>query len=146
LAADIDATKRSAALAAGAAEVFDPADPEARKAVLKATRGVLAAVDFVGSESSLKLATGVLGTGGKAVVVGLIGGTLTMPIAMFPIKGIAIEGTLTGTLAEAHEMLAIAKAGRVPSIPITERPLEAAQQSLDDLRHGRIVGRVILTP
>jgi hypothetical protein len=29
-------------------------------------------------------------------------------------------------------------------VPITERPLSAAQASLDDLRQGRIVGRVVL--
>src|SRR5262249_22124432 len=47
--ADIDAGKRDAALAAGAAAAFDPADPNARKAVLAATGGVYGVCDFVGS-------------------------------------------------------------------------------------------------
>src|SRR4029077_20903901 len=50
LVADIDAGKRNAALAAGAAGAFDPADPGVRKAVLAATAGgVYAVADFVGS-------------------------------------------------------------------------------------------------
>ena len=66
--ADIDAGKREAALAAGAAGAFDPADPGARKAVLAATGGVLGTCDFVGSNASLAFATGVLARGGKIVV------------------------------------------------------------------------------
>ena len=77
--ADIDAAKRDAALAAGAAAAFDPADPQARKAIMAATGGgVMAACDFVGSEKSLAFATGVLARGGKVVVTGLLGGTFAI--------------------------------------------------------------------
>src|SRR5262249_37760477 len=58
--ADIDAAKRNAALAAGAARAYDPADPGARKALMAATGGVYAACDFVGSERSLQFATSAL--------------------------------------------------------------------------------------
>ena len=143
--AEIDAKRREAALAAGAAAAYDPADPAARKAVLKSTGGVLGAVDFVGSDGSLAFALGAIARGGKVVVTGLIGGTFTTPIAMFALRAMTIEGTLTGTLAEANEMMALARAGKVPPVPIAERPLSAAQQTLDDLRQGRVVGRVVLT-
>lgn len=146
LVADIDAGKRAAALAAGAAAAFDPADPAARKAILAATGGVFAACDFVGSDRSLQFALGALAKGGKVVVTGLIGGTYSTPIAMFPLRAMTIEGTLVGRLDEAREMLALARAGKVAPVPIAERPLAAAQASLDDLRNGRIVGRVVLTP
>jgi alcohol dehydrogenase, propanol-preferring len=145
LAADIDAAKREAALAAGAAAAFDPADPAARKAILAATGGVFAACDFVGSDRSLQFALGALAKGGKVVVTGLIGGTYSTPIAMFPLRAMTIEGTLVGRLDEAREMLALARAGKVTPVPIAERPLGAGQASLDDLRNGRIVGRVVLT-
>jgi alcohol dehydrogenase len=144
--ADIDAAKREAALKGGACAAYDPADPAARKALLKATGGVFGVVDFAGTDGSLSFASGALAKGGKVVVTGLIGGTFTTPIAMFPLKAMTIEGTMTGTLAEAEEMMALARAGKVPAVPIIERPLSAAQASLDDLRHGRIVGRVVLAP
>jgi propanol-preferring alcohol dehydrogenase len=146
LVAEIDPAKREAALAAGAAAAFDPADPAARKAILASTGGVFAACDFVGSDRSLQFALGALAKGGKVVVTGLIGGTYSTPIAMFPLRAMTIEGTLVGRLDEAREMLALARAGKVAPVPIAERPLGAAQASLDDLRNGRIVGRVVLTP
>jgi alcohol dehydrogenase, propanol-preferring len=145
LVADIDATKRAAALAAGAAAAFDPADPAARKAVLAATGGVHAACDFVGSEASLAFATGVLAKGGKVVVTGLLGGAFSTAVAMFPMKAMTIEGTLTGTLGEAQELLALVRGGTAVPVPISERPLSQAQSALDDLRAGRVVGRVVLT-
>jgi len=143
--ADIDPKKREAALQAGAAAAYDPADPNARKALTKATGGVYGAVDFVGSDGSLAFAAGALAKGGKAVITGLLGGTYTTPIAMFPLRVFTLEGTMTGTLDEAIEMMALARAGKIPPVPVIERPLAAAQASLDDLRQGRIVGRVVLT-
>jgi D-arabinose 1-dehydrogenase-like Zn-dependent alcohol dehydrogenase len=56
-----------------------------------------------------------------------------------------IEGVLTGTLAEAEELMALARSGQAPSIPMTERDFTQAQAALDDLRAGRVVGRVVLT-
>ena len=144
--ADSDAGKRETALALGAAAAFDPADKDARKTFLKATGGVFGAVDFAGTGASLDFATGALRKGGKAVVVGLIGGTFQMPIAMFPLRAIAIEGSYVGSLAEAHEMMALVRDGKVAPIPVEARPLDAANSALDDLRAGEIVGRVVLAP
>jgi D-arabinose 1-dehydrogenase-like Zn-dependent alcohol dehydrogenase len=146
LVADIDPHKRAAALAAGAAAAFDPADPGARKALMAATPGgVYSACDFVGSDRSLQFATAALAKGGKVVVTGLLGGTFAMAAAMFPLKAMTIEGTMTGTPGEARELMRLAQSGRVTSIPIVERPLAAAQSALDDIRAGRVLGRVVLT-
>ena len=146
LVADIDPNKRAAALAAGAAAAFDPSDAGARKAVLAATGGgAYAACDFVGSERSLAFATGALAKGGKAVITGLFGGTFTMPVAMFALKAMAIEGTQTGTLAEAHEVVDLARAKKLAPPPIGERPLHEAQSALEQLRAGRVLGRLVLT-
>jgi alcohol dehydrogenase len=143
--ADIDAKKREAALAAGAQAAFDPADPGARKALLKASGGVYAAIDFAGSDTSLNFATGVLAKGGKVVVTGLIGGGYSTAVAMFPLKAMTIEGTQTGTLAEARELIDLVRAKNIAPPPIAERPLGQASATLDDLRAGKVVGRVVLT-
>ena len=123
LVADIDAGKREAAVKAGAAAAFDPSDADARKALMTQTGGVHGVCDFVGSERSLQFATSVLIRGGKVVVTGLLGGAFTTPAAMFALKAMTIEGTLTGTLAEAREVIALARAGKVAALPISERPL-----------------------
>ncbi|MFL6797874.1 MAG: alcohol dehydrogenase catalytic domain-containing protein [Xanthobacteraceae bacterium] len=144
--ADIDAAKREAALKAGAAAAFDPSEPGARKVFLAASSGgVHGACDFVGSEGSLSFATAGLAKGGKAVVAGLFGGTFSLPVAMFGLKAMAIEGIQTGTLAQAHEVVALAKEARITPPPMTERPLEAAQAALEALRAGGVVGRLVLT-
>ncbi len=59
---------------------------------------------------------------------------------MIAIKAMTIEGTLTGTLAEARELIDLARSGKLATIPTHERPLTQAQAALDDLRAGRIVG------
>jgi D-arabinose 1-dehydrogenase-like Zn-dependent alcohol dehydrogenase len=143
--ADIDPAKREAALAAGAAQAFDPADAGARKAILKASGGIYAAVDFVGSDKSLNFATSVLAKGGKVVITGLIGGAYSTAVAMFPLKAMTIEGTQTGTLAETRELIDLVRKKNILPPPIAERPLNQAQATLDNLRAGRIVGRVVLT-
>jgi len=142
--ADIDAQKRDAALAAGAAAAYDPSDPQARRAIVSSTGGVFAACDFVGSDRSLQFSTGVLARGGKVVVTGLLGGTFSMAAAMFAIKAMTIEGTLTGTLAQARELIELARAGKIAPIPTHERPFGQAQAALDDLRAGKVVGRTVL--
>jgi alcohol dehydrogenase len=144
LVADIDPEKRTAALAAGAALAFDPSDPQARRAVMAATVGVLAACDFVGSDKSLQFSTGVLARGGHVIVTGLLGGNFSIAAAMIPIKAITIEGSITGTLAEARELIDLARTGKLTTIPTHDRPLKEAQASLDALRAGRVVGRTVL--
>ena len=78
-------------------------------------------------------------------MTGLFGGTFAMPVAMFALKAMAMEGIQTGTLAEARELMTLARDRKLGSPPISERPLGEAQAALDALRAGRVVGRVVLT-
>jgi len=144
LAADIDEAKLAAAKQAGA-QIYQPKDAASAKQLIKDTDGgVLAAIDFVGSEASLAFAMGAVRKGGRVLVVGMMGGALSMPIPLFPMRSIGIDGSFVGSLAETQEMLELVKTGKIAPIPIEERPLEAASRSLDDLRAGRIIGRVVL--
>jgi D-arabinose 1-dehydrogenase-like Zn-dependent alcohol dehydrogenase len=67
-----------------------------------------------------------------------------MPIPMFPLRAITLGGSYVGSLAETKEMLELVKAGKVSPIPIEKRPLDQAGRSLDDLRQGKVLGRVVL--
>jgi D-arabinose 1-dehydrogenase-like Zn-dependent alcohol dehydrogenase len=146
VAADIDPAKRQAALEAGAEHVFDPAAEDARKAVFKACGPVGAAIDFAGAESSFNFAQAVTGKGGAVAVVGLIGGKLTMPLPMLPLRQLAILGCFVGSIPEARELVDLARSGKIKTIPISTRPLAEADAALADLRAGRVLGRVVLTP
>jgi D-arabinose 1-dehydrogenase-like Zn-dependent alcohol dehydrogenase len=143
--ADVDPAKREAALDAGAAAVVDPADATARKSLLKETGGVASAIDFVGAESSAAFGLSLLRKGGRLFMVGLFGGSLAIPLATLPMRGVSLIGVYTGTLPEFRELMALAREGKIKPAPIEMRPLDQAQQSLDDLRAGRIRGRVVLT-
>lgn len=144
--ADIDAVKRASALECGAAEAIDPAVPSAAKDFVKATGGVAAAIDFVGSEATVKFGTGVLRKGGKLIIVGLFGGALQMPIPLIPLLEIGIQGSKVGSLLELKELIALGQSGLFGAIPYSTRPLAEAAQTLADLKDGKILGRVVLRP
>lgn len=147
LAVDIDPEKREAALKAGASQVFDPAEDGIRKTVLKATGGgAAAAVDYVGAEATLNFAQSIVRKSGAVVVAGLMGGNFSIPVPMFPLRALSIIGTFVGSLNDAREMLDLVRAGKVAPIPVQLRPLAEANSSLDDLRDGHVLGRIVLTP
>lgn len=143
---DVDDGKLEAALKSGASAVYNSGQEDAAKQVIKATKGgVSGAVDFVGAETSLGFANQATARGGKVAIVGLFGGRLSMPIPMFPLRAISLIGSYAGSLAEAMAMLDLVKAGKVDPIPIEQRPLDQAGPTLDDLRQGKVLGRVVLT-
>jgi D-arabinose 1-dehydrogenase-like Zn-dependent alcohol dehydrogenase len=144
--ADIDPASRQAAMAAGALQAIDPSADGALKALLKATGGVAHAIDFAGVPASANFAIGALRKGGRMVLVGLMGGSITIALPMIVLKAISITGSYVGSLAEMRELLALLNAGNLHPMPVTARPLAEADQALRDLRDGRVVGRVVLTP
>jgi D-arabinose 1-dehydrogenase-like Zn-dependent alcohol dehydrogenase len=144
--ADVDPTKRQAALDAGAAEAVDPADAGNRERFVKQMGGFSSAIDFVGAQASSSFGLGMLRKGGRLFVVGLYGGSIEIPLPTLPLRTIAIVGVFTGSLPEFRELMALARAGKIKPPPVETRPLAAAQRSLDDLKAGRIRGRAVLMP
>ncbi len=145
--AELDKSKWGIARDAGAGDVIDPSADGALKALVKATGGgVAAAVDFVGAGSSFAFGFGAIRKAGKLVCVGLMGGATTIVPAMVSMKAVQVLGSYVGSLTEMQELLAIARGGRLPAMPVTNRPLAQATEALDDLRAGRVLGRAILRP
>lgn len=147
IAADIDDGRLEAAKKAGASATYNTKTPDVAKKLIADTKGgAYAVVDFVGSEQSFAFANSTVRKGGRVIVVGLFGGCMSMPLPMFPLRAISVIGSYVGSLAEAQEMMGIVRAGKVDPIPVQTRPLDQANKSLDDLRQGRVTGRVVLTP
>jgi D-arabinose 1-dehydrogenase-like Zn-dependent alcohol dehydrogenase len=145
--AEVDASKADLARAAGAREVIDPAAADAAKSLVKATRGgVAAAIDFVGSGASFAFGLGALRKGGRLVCVGLFGGAAPVVPVMLAMKAVSVLGSYVGTLEDLRELIALAQDGTLPALAVDERPLGEAAQALDDLRAGRVRGRVVLRP
>ena len=147
LGADVDQARLDVARARGAAGTFDTTAPAAVKQVRRSTGGgVAAAIDFVGSERSAAFAFGALAPGGTLIVVGLFGGALKLALPLLPLKQVTIRGSYVGSPAEMAELMALGRSGAVPALPVARRSLAGAQSALDDLRAGRVVGRVVLAP
>lgn len=145
IAVDIDDAKLEAATAAGAGAVVNSRDPAAMQTLQELTGGGAdAAIDFVGSEQTAPLGFHSLRVGGKLVIVGLFGGELRLPLALIPMTARTIEGSQVGTLAQMQELMALARAGKVPPIPVTVRPAAEADDVIEALRNGQVLGRAVL--
>lgn len=147
VAIDPDPAKREAALSYGATLAFDPSAPDALKTIGKACGGNIAgAVDFVGSEKSSSLSVNLVRRTGQVVIVGLFGGEFKLPLPMFALKSLRIEGSYVGSLPDLRELVALGQRVTLPATPLDLRPLSRVNESLKDLAAGRVVGRVVLQP
>lgn len=143
--ADIDPAKRDAALAAGASRAVDPRDPEVKRALMKSTGGGFAAViDFVGAGSTAEFGMAMLRKGGTMIVVGLFGGAIELSLPLLPLRSINLRGSYVGTLEELRELAALGRDGKIPGIAVAGRPMAEVREALDDLRGGKVAGRVVL--
>jgi alcohol dehydrogenase/propanol-preferring alcohol dehydrogenase len=144
---DVSDAKRRAALNAGASQAIDgsgtPADAAERiKAAADGpVRGVL---DLVNSSTTIRTALACLARGGKTVQVGMFGGRLDMPLMTFPGQGITISGNFVGDPKQLREVVALAREGKLQPIPVETRPKSEATRTLQELRDGKITGRVVL--
>lgn len=145
---DIDPVKREAALKAGAVVAIDGRAPDAAKQIIAATNGgAWSIVDFVGSSDTARLAIDSLVVkGGKIIIVGLFGGDVTVSTPFFPMRAMTIQGSYVGSLPEMKELLELVGRTGAPPVPLHERPLEDANAALNELKAGKVVGRVVLTP
>lgn len=144
---DLDPAKREAALKAGALAAIDGAAPDAAAQINQALGVPLrAGIDFVGNPATAGLGFDLLAKGGKMVIVGLFGGASPWSLPLFPMKALTVQGSYVGNLRELHELVdLVSKLPQTP-LPLDPRPLDQANQALDDLAHGRVLGRAVLVP
>lgn len=145
---DMGQEKLSAAVDMGADKTIDvrEAGDNAQKELRDAAEGKLMAVlDTVGMEATANLGFNTLTKAGKYVIVGLHGGTFKSPLPKLPQLALTVAGSYVGSCNDLKELMELVKAGKVKSVPITERPLEKAYDTVIDLLEGNVVGRVVLT-
>jgi D-arabinose 1-dehydrogenase-like Zn-dependent alcohol dehydrogenase len=143
--ADIDDGKLKAAKETGADRTVNSKTPGAVKELVDAG-GVDAAIDFVGAPSSVQFALDALRRGGSLTIVGLFGGDTPLSLAGMPLRALTIQGSYVGSLDDLRELMALVREGKVPALPFSTRPLEGAYDALEELKAGKVVGRVILKP
>src|SRR5688572_139317 len=140
IACDIDDGKLGAAAQLGAKTVVNTRAPDAAQKLA----GIAGAVDLVGAPATAALGIGALRKGGRYVICGLFGGELVHPLPPIAQRAIGIVGSYVGSLQELKEVVALAKKGRIKPPPLETRPASQANAALEDLKAGRVLGRVVL--
>ena len=127
----------------GADLCFDARRDDLGAAVQKDTGGVHGALVTAVSPDAINAAFDILRRKGTMALVGLPPGRFAMPIFDTVLKRITVRGSIVGTRQDLSEALAFAAEGKVAA-QYELRPLAAVNDVLDDLRAGRITGRVVL--
>jgi propanol-preferring alcohol dehydrogenase len=144
---DIDTAKRDAAKKAGAKAVVDGKAADAVDQIKALTNGgAWGVVDLVGSSQSARMGYDSLAKGGKYVIVGLYGGDVTLSLPPIAMRALTIQGSYVGSVPEMAELMDLIKRTGLPDVPVATRPLSQVNAAMDDLRAGKIVGRVVLQP
>jgi D-arabinose 1-dehydrogenase-like Zn-dependent alcohol dehydrogenase len=141
---DVDETKLEIALQSGASHAINSRDEDAAERIYAITGGAAAVIDFVGSDLSTGFATNLLRKGGKYIIVGLYGGELNHPLPMMVLMERNIQGSYVGSLSNMKELMALVKEDKIDPIPVEKRHASEANQTLIDLKEGKIVGRAAL--
>ena len=137
---DIDDAKLAAAQKLGAKKTVNTRAPDA----LQQMQGVAAAIDFVGSPATAALGIAALRKGGRYVLCGLYGGELAHPLPPIAQRAIGIVGSYVGSLQELKEVVALAKKRKLRATPVETRSADEANTALQDLKAGKVVGRIVL--
>ncbi|HZM34702.1 MAG TPA: alcohol dehydrogenase [Burkholderiales bacterium] len=140
IACDIDPAKLAVAAKLGAHDTVNTRAPDAAARL----SGIAGVIDFVGAPATAALGLGALRKGGRYVLVGLYGGELVHPLPPFAQRAIGIVGSYVGNLQELKEVVGLAKRKKLKPQPIETRAAERANAALEDLKAGRVFGRVVL--
>ncbi|MEU6146194.1 alcohol dehydrogenase catalytic domain-containing protein [Streptomyces sp. NPDC047081] len=107
--------------------------------------GAAAVLDFVGSDSSLELAVGVLRANGELAVVGSGGGELRVRKPGVLPPGTRVSLPFWGTLPELEAVVTLARKGSL-RVRVAEFPLSGAAEAIARLRSDAVRGRAVLVP
>jgi len=145
IACDIDEAKLAAAKKLGARLTLDTRAQDAAQKLQALAMGQLAgAIDLVGMPATAALGLAALRKGGRYVLCGLFGGELVHPLPPFAQRAIGLVGSYVGNLQELKEVVALAKKKKLKPMPVSVRPAADVTAILEDLKAGRVLGRVVL--
>ena len=100
--------------------------------------------DYVGEEGTELLTPRLMRNRGSQYVIGY-GGAVNIPTIEVISREINIIGNLVGTYTDLVELMVLTAQGKV-TLHTQEYALADALTAIDDLNHGRLIGRGILIP
>jgi alcohol dehydrogenase, propanol-preferring len=144
IAIDISEEKLAFAQSLGASSSINAADGPAIKE-LRNRGGVHLSLVTSAARASYDAAFYCLRPTGTLLVVGLPSDPICFAPILMAAGEIRIQASTVGTRDDLREVLAMAAAGNV-RCQVAARPLEQANEALDQLRRGQISGRLVLAP
>ena len=106
---------------------------------------VNAAIDVIGTEESIAMGFSMLATEGAYVSSGLIGKQIKIPLFPFVSREYQYYGSFWGNYNDLKEVMELAKKGLIKH-HVQKFSLSEANDALDLLREGKILGRGVLIP
>ena len=107
--------------------------------------GVDVVIDNVGSEVTLAQAFRLVRAGGRIVGVGYgVDENIVLPTARFVLEEVELVGSRYVSLAEVERGIALVADGKLQVVVDRVLPLERANEALEALEGGEVVGRVVI--
>ena len=144
IAVDVAEEKLEFARSLGAEETLNARTVDVVKEMRRMGR-VQAAIVTSAAKSAYDSAFASVRQGGALIVVGLPAEPLCFQAIMMAATEIRIIASSVGTREDLREVLDLAAAGKV-RCHVESRPLEQINQVLDEMRNGKLSGRVVVTP
>jgi propanol-preferring alcohol dehydrogenase len=142
VAVDVTAEKLAMAMRLGADYTVNATEEDPAQAIQR-LGGANAAIALAVSPRSFEQAFGSLRRRGTLVFVALpADNSVNLPIFETVLNGITVVGSIVGTRKDLAEVYELHARGRTEVIRET-RPLSSVNESIDDVLHGRVSGRIV---
>jgi propanol-preferring alcohol dehydrogenase len=143
-AVDVSEEKLANAAALGASQTLNAAATNVVKE-FRSIGGAHVVIVTSAAKAAYDTAFGCLRSRGTLLVVGLPSENICFPPIMMAAGEVHIQASAVGTRKDLREVLSMAAAGKL-RCQVAARPLAEVNEVLEELRQGKIAGRVVLTP
>jgi alcohol dehydrogenase, propanol-preferring len=141
---DVSDEKLAQARTFGASETLNATTANVAKELRRAG-GVHAAIVTSAARAAYDSAFLSVRPTGILLVVGLPAEPICFPPISMAASEVRIQASSVGTRQDLRAVLAMAAAGKIHS-QVTTRPLAQVNEVMAELRHGKVSGRIVLTP
>jgi alcohol dehydrogenase, propanol-preferring len=144
IAVDVAAEKLALAISLGASRTFHAASAEVAKG-LRDLGGVHAAMVTSAAKAAYDAAFNCVRPSGTLLIVGLPAEDICFAPILLAGREMRMQASAVGTRQDLMETLRMAAEGHL-RCQVSARPLEQANEAIEELRRGRVTGRTVLTP
>ncbi len=141
---DVSEEKLALAKSLGAFQAFNASSTDVAKQ-FRAMGGAHAVLVTSAAKAAYDAAFHCVRPSGVLLVVGLPSEDICFPPILMAAREIRMQSSAVGTRQDLLETLELAARGKV-RCEVSTRPLAEANEVLEQLRHGKVSGRIALTP